>query len=164
MAATVKPQAMLTIRFIGEGDLVSRLIEWATGSLWCHTEGLSRGGCSWIGAHAGSGVALRPLYWVTPRRERRYAIPVSQAAYDNAMTWLESQIGVKYDYLDCIGLAIRKRTWNPRRLICSELMVEFMQAAGLAPLNVLPGFDALITPEVLHLSPIFIGRCVGQIP
>jgi len=154
----------ITIRFIDEPDIVSRLINYATDSLWCHCEGLSRDGKSWIGAHSGTGVQPRTLDYCKPIRERRYSLEVTDEQYETAMSWLESKISEKYDYLSIVGLALHKRVWSPQRVICSELMLQFMQAAGLQPLNVLPGFDALITPETLHLSPILIGRCSYSFP
>jgi hypothetical protein len=153
----------LTIRFIDSPGVVSRLITWATDSLWDHTECLNRNGTAWIGAHSGTGVQARPLDWVKPTRERRYALLVYSAQYQKAQDWLESKIGTPYDYQDIIGLMLKKRVWNAQRVICSTLMLQFMQEAGLQPLNCLPDFDALISPEVLHLSPLFIGRCVYQI-
>lgn len=153
----------LVIRFVDDSDGVSRAITWATNSLWCHTEALNRDGTGWTGAHAGTGVNTRPLDWIKNlRRERRYAIPVSGDAFDNAHRWLEAQKGRQYNYRDILGLLIHKRIWSPQRVICSQLMTQFMQQAGLQPLNILPQFDALITPEVLHLSPVFIGRGIFQ--
>jgi len=150
----------LVIRFVDDPDWVSRAITWTTNSLWCHVETLNRDGTGWTGAHAGTGVNTRALDWCKPFRERRYALPVSPLRYAAAHTWLESQAGVKYNYRDILGLLIHKRAWSPQRVICSQLMIEFMQHAGLQPLNVLPNFDALITPEILHLSPLFIGRSI----
>jgi hypothetical protein len=155
---------ILTIRFIDEPDIVSRLINWTTNSLWCHTEALSRDGKSWIGAHSGTGVQARPLGYCKPIRERCYVLSVTPEQYETAMGWLESKIGEKYDYGSILGLAIHKRVWSPQRVICSELMLQFMQAASLQPLNILPGFDALCTPEILHLSSLFIGRCSYSFP
>ena len=40
-------------------------------------------------------------------------------------------------------------------------MIQFMQQTGLQPLNCLEQFAYLITPETLHLSPVFIGRGVA---
>lgn len=150
----------LTIRFIDGKDIVSKLITWTTDSLWCHTEALSRDGHSWIGAHAGTGVQARPLDWTVPARERRYEIPVFDAQFDAAHKFLESREGTKYDYMDIVGLAIHKRTGlSEHEIICSALMTQFLQVACIQPLNVLPNFDNLVTPETLHLSPVFLGRC-----
>ena len=159
---TTKQQKYLVIRFIDESDFMSRLITWATNSLWCHTEALNRDGTGWTGSHTGTGVETRNLNWVKPCRERRYAIPVSAKDFNAAHTFLESQHGMGYGYTDIIGLFFHKRVWSPQRVICSQLMVEFMQAAGLQPLNVLPDFDALIIPEELHLSPLFIGHSTSN--
>lgn len=156
---------VLTIRFIDGSDIVSRLISWTTNSLWCHTEALSRDGNSWIGAHSGTGVQARPLGWSKVTRERRYAIPVTEAQYEAAMTWLEEKVGMPYDYIDIVGLAVHKRIgYSKSRVICSAAMLEFMMAASLMPLNCQENFSYLITPEVLHLSPVFIGKCAYAYP
>jgi hypothetical protein len=152
--------ADLTIRFIFEPDFVSRLIGWETNSLWCHTEALSRDGQSWIGAHAGTGVQPRPLNYCKPTRERQYAIPVLDRAADAAYTWLESKLGTPYNYADILGLTLHARIGvSEHEVICSALMLQFMQQSGLEPLNCLPQYSSLITPETLHLSPLFIGKC-----
>lgn len=149
----------LTIRFIHGDDIVSGLIGYATDSLWTHVECLSRDGKSWIGAHAGTGVQARPLDWCKPTREAVYAVPVTDEEAEAANTWLESRIGTPYNYADILGLAIHARIgMNRHEIICSAAMLEYLWKASQQPLNVLEGYEALITPETLHLSPIFIGR------
>lgn len=148
----------LTIRFIDSYDVISKLITWTTNSLWCHTEALSRDGQSWIGAHAGTGVQARPLNWCKPTRELTYAIPVDDSQYEAAMFWLESKIGYPYDYEDIVGLAIHKRIFRKSSIICSTLMFVFITKTGIIPLNCLTNYSFLLTPETLHLAPIFIGK------
>jgi hypothetical protein len=151
----------LTIRFINEPGIISDLIDWETDSLFCHTEGLNRDGWTWVGAHARTGVEARPLDWCKPTFERRYTVPVSPGGYETAMRFMESQIGCPYNYEDIVGLALHKRIGaSDHEIICSAFMLLWLQAAGLQPLNVLPDFAFLCTPETLHLSPIFIGRMV----
>jgi hypothetical protein len=153
---------LLTIRFINEPGLASRLISWATDSLFCHTEGLSRDGRSWVGAHAGTGVQARPLNWCTPTRERRYAIPVDDYLYDKATAFMESKIGEPYDYADIVGLALHARLGaSDHEIICSTFMLQWLNAAGIWALNVTEPFAYLITPETLHLSPLLIGRGIA---
>ena len=153
----------LTIRFIHGDDIVSGLIGYATDSLWTHTEVLSRDGKSWIGAHAGTGVQARPLDWANPTREAVYTVPVTDEEANEAYTWLEGQIGKPYSYPDIVGLALHVRVGlNRHAVICSALVLEFLWKASQQPLNVLEGYEALITPETLHLSPIFIGRKIHR--
>ena len=152
---------LLTIRFINEPDLVSRLITWTTDSLFCHTEGLSRDGEHWVGAHSGTGVQARALNWCKPTFERRYAVPVSTERSEDAMAFMDAKVGCPYDYADIVGLALHKRIGaSDHAVICSAFMLLWLQAAGLHPLNVLEQFAYLVTPETLHLSPLFIGRGV----
>lgn len=152
----------LTIRFIGSSDVVSHLIEWTTNSLWCHTEALSRDGQCWVGAHAGTGVQARPLNWCKDTtRQAVYALPVSYDEYERAMTWLASKVGEPYDYKAIVGLALHNRVgYSDQELICSAFMTEWLMTAGLQPLNCLEHYSYLITPETLHLSPLFIGKRV----
>jgi hypothetical protein len=155
----------LETRFIFDSDLVSRLIGWQTDSLWCHTEGLSRDGKSWVGAHAGSGVQARPLDYCKPLRERRYRVPVTEEQYERAMKFQESKIGTPYNLIDIIGLALHKRIGaSEHEMICSAFEIERYMYAGIYPLNCLEGFAYLVTPETLHLSPIFIGHRVQDTP
>ncbi len=149
----------LTTRFIFEPGLVSDLIGFATDSLWIHTEGLNRTGDAWVGAHAGTGVQARPLNWCSPTRESRYQIPVTEEEYDLAMEYQESKIGTRYDYADIIGLALHIRIGvSKHEVICSAFELGRYMAAGIRPLNVLDGYQYLVTPETLHLSPMFIGK------
>jgi hypothetical protein len=151
----------LTIRFINEPGIVSRLITWTTDSLFCHTEGLGRDGQSWVGAHAHTGVESRPHDWCKPTFERRYAIPVTDDQYEAAMRFMDSKIGCLYNYKDIVGLAIHKRIGaSDHEIECATFMLSWLMAAGLWPLNVLESFAYLVTPETLHLSPIFIGKGV----
>jgi len=151
--------AWLTIRFINEPGIISRLITWTTDSLFCHTEGLGRDGQSWVGAHAGTGVQSRPHDWCKPTFERRYSIPVTNEQYEAAMRFMDSKIGCPYDYEDIVGLALHSRIGvSDHEIICSAFMLLWLRAGGLEPLNVLPDWAYLVTPETLHLSPIFIGR------
>ncbi len=153
------PMPNLTIRFINDPGLVSHLISWEMDSLFCHTEGLSRDGKSWVGAHAGPGVQARLLDWCKPTFERRYALPVSDQQYEAAMAFMESKIGTPYDYEDIVGLALHRRMGaSDHSIICSAFMYLWLRSAGIEALNVLESFAYLVTPETLHLSPVFIGR------
>lgn len=152
----------LTIRFINEPGILYRIIDWETDSLFVHTEGLGRDGQSWVGAHAGTGVQSRPHDWCKPTFERRYALTVTDEQYEAAMQFMDSKIGCPYNYSDIIGLALHSRKGaSDHEIICSAFMLLWLMAAGFEPLNVLPEYNFLITPETLHLSPIFIGKGVG---
>jgi hypothetical protein len=128
-----------------------------------HCEGLSRDGQSWIGAHAWTGIEARPLDWADKDLlwERRYSIPVTDAQYKLAMAYMEASIGVKYDYRGILGMVLRQRKmYSTDRMDCSQFMCNWLMAAGLFPLNVLPMATWMVSPEMLHLSSLFIGKCV----
>jgi uncharacterized protein YycO len=158
---------VLTLRFINSRDIISKLITGMTFSLICHTEGMNRSGDGWIGAHAFTGVQERPLDWCKNLTwERRYDIPVTDEQYEAAMEFLESKIGTPYNYRSILGIVIRKRTLTSRdRVDCSDLMLQWLWAAGQEEevLNVRPGESWMITPEILHLSSLLIGKCIYQL-
>lgn len=79
------------------------------------------------------------------------------------MAWLEAQQGRRYDYLGIFGLAVHKRIHSAGRVDCSALMLQYLWRAGQQPLNCMDDFAYLVTPETLHLSPLFIGRRVWSL-
>lgn len=150
----------LTQRFIYDPDFVTRIINWRTDSLFCHTEALSHDGTKWIGAHAGTGVDARPLDWCKPTRERVYRLPVTPTQYAKVMQFLESSVGRPYDYSDVFGLLLNQPALhNCHAVICSALQLTACLQADYFPLNVLPEYAYRVTPELLHASPVYCNRC-----
>ena len=151
-------------------DEVGVLIDWVTASIWPHVEiGVATDPTDphseitgWIGARAKGGVQLRPYDYLTEIiRERRYAVPVTEDQYNKIMAFARSKIGTPYNFEDIAGLFLHVRSLTSKdQFICSMFHIEAAMAAGLAWLNVLPGFTYWITPETDHLSPILIGNCI----
>jgi hypothetical protein len=80
------------------------------------------------------------------------------------MQYAKAAIGTPYNYRDIAGMLLHSRTLtSPSRAICSQFCIEMLMKVGIRPLNVLPGFSYLITPETLHLSPLLIGKIVKKI-
>jgi len=152
----------LVIRFVATRTPSGASVRFASMSVYEHVEALSRDCSGWTGAHAITGVEKRPLDWDKHViRDDRYSLPVTQSQFDAFHDALESQIGVKYNYWLIVGIALHWR-WlallSKGREDCSQLIIWCLQKAGINPLNTLASYDALITPESLHLSPLFIGR------
>ena len=81
------------------------------------------------------------------------------------MSFACGKIGTPYNFEDIAGLFLHDREMAGRdRLICSMFALECAMAGGLEMLNVLSGYQQLVTPEMLHLSPLLIGRCVYSLP
>jgi hypothetical protein len=154
----------IVIRFIRTPGFVTSAICRVTNSLFDHCEfGVVEDGklTGWLGAHAGAGVQLMPVDYCQPSFERRYSIPVTEVRYAAWKKYAFSMIGTRYDYLDILGILVRARGLkSPHRVICSQFCMAGLDAASIYPLNVLLGYDHLVTPEMLHLSPIFRGRCI----
>lgn len=155
----------IRVRFVAGGGFVGGSIRWVTNSLFQHVEfGTPEG--TWIGAHAGSGIQERPGDYAKYSREFVYDVPATDSQRAQLMIWARNQIGTQYNYADIIGLLVRKRKWTtPNRLICSQFctlgLLEVYGASRV--LNVLGEYAYLITPETLHLSPLFVGRMVLKV-
>jgi hypothetical protein len=155
----------IRVRFITNDDFISRAICFVTNSLFCHVEFGTPDG-TWVGAHDDGGVQERPANYCQPTREYVYEIPCTQQQQDDALAWMRSQIGAKYNFLDILGLLLHNRKLTtPRQVICSQFvsrgLLRFFGAARY--LNVLAGATYLVTPETAHLSPIFVGCLVRKV-
>ncbi len=153
---------VLTVRFINTKGFISRLITGSTFSLMDHVEVMNRTRDAWVGAHAFHGIEARPLAWADRSLTwcREYDIPCTAAEYDRAMAYQEAAIGTPYNYAGCLGVFLHNRKLNtPGRKDCSEHVFELLSAAfHIPPLNVLRSWSWMVTPETLHLSPVFYGR------
>jgi len=153
------------VRFVTTDGFISKAIRWVTNSIFSHVEfGTPEG--TWIGAHTGDGIQERSANYSKATREYVYEIPCTQAQQDEHLGRLRAAIGTKYDNWDIVGLLLHNRKLHTKNAdICSqfatgELLVTF---TSYKVLNVLPGFEYLVTPEMLHLSPIFVGNLVKKV-
>ena len=157
--------ASIRVRFITTDGFVSTAIRKCTGSLFSHVEfGTPEG--TWIGAHLGDGIQERPSDYCKPTREYVYEIPCSDTQAKEALVWMRSKIGSKYNTADIFGLMLQARSLqSPQRYICSQFCTEGLIVAlgAWRVLNVLDSWTYRITPEALHLSPIFYGRRVKAV-
>jgi len=151
------------LRFINGAGFVSAAIDWATNSLWDHTEGAfmveSNFVTGWIGAHDKGGVEERPLDYCRPTRERRYRLELTAEQYTKMRAFAKAKIGTPYNFADILGLLVHERhIESAHREICSQFQIDLCDAGGIWLLNVEPEYNYLITPETLHLSPVLRGR------
>jgi len=156
---------VIRIRFVASPGFVGSSIRWVTNSLFQHVEfGTPEG--TWIGAHADGGVLERPANYAVEAREYVYEIPCTQEQSDRLMRWCRARIGTKYNRLDILGLLIKNRQLStPHAYICSQFCTEgllFIFGAAKV-LNVLPGSAYLVTPEMLHLTPLIVGHRVKKV-
>lgn len=152
------------IRVINSSGFVSGMIDWETNSLWDHAEIQTETG-TYIGAHDDGGVEERPADYCKPTRERRYSIPCSQTQLDRIMAYARSKIGTPYDFKDILGLLFHDRKLDSKgHDICSVFVLVSAMQGNINMLNVQEGYTYLVTPEMLHLSPLLIGNCTYSFP
>lgn len=149
------------LRFITEAGMEPSLIRFfsRSGSGFSHVDIVEPDG-TFLGARS-DGVKIRPANYTETSLERWYAIPFEDTVYHKMMDFAHAQLGKAYDFIDIFGLAGQNRDWHdPEKWICSELAAASMLAGGVLPLNVEPDLVYMITPEMLHLSPLLIGHCI----
>lgn len=150
--------ALFRVRFIAEHGFISWTIRRVTFSDFSHCEIVSEDEQSYIGAHAGAGVQERPANYCTVSFERRYAVPVTDEQLRRGMAYARMRIGTPYNYADIGGLLAHRNWTTKQRVICSQFVFDTFMAMGVQVLNVLPQYDFRVTPDTLHLAPLFIGR------
>ena len=160
-----QPKPVIRVRFVAAPGFVGAAIRRLTGSLFQHVEfGTPQG--TWIGAHVGDGIQERPAnYYPVLTREYVYEIPCSPQQADLLLWWARSKIGTQYNTVDIVGLMFQARSLrSPHRLICSQFCTDGLLKVFGAPkvLNVAEDWTYRITPETLHLSPIFVGHLVSR--
>lgn len=152
--------AVITIRFVDSGGWITSGINWETNSLWPHVEfGTPEG--TWIGAHNPGGWQERPGDYCVPKREAIYDIPCMLSVQTAHLARIRSQIGTKYNTLAILGMLIRNRKLTSiHSVICSQGVTDeaLILWGPHRYLNVAPGFTHLVTPEMVHLSPILVGH------
>ena len=156
--------AYVTVRFIANHTFLSWSIRRLTGSLFSHVElGTPEG--TWIGALA-DGIKDRPADYCNPFREYVYHIPCTAQEQAYFLSTARGAIGTPYNKLDIVGLALGLRSVVGKTgKICSwfgaDVLIDTFRADRV--LNVLPGWEYRVTPETLHLSPLFVGRLVKRV-
>lgn len=157
-------EAVIVVRFIATTGFVGAAIRRLTGSLFQHVEFRTPEG-TWIGAHDKGGVQERDANYCTCTREYIYGIPCADSQLASLMAWARTQVGTKYNFKDIAGLLLEARAMTtPHRLICSQFVLDgLLRVFGPQKvLNVLPDWTYRITPETLHLSPIFAGHMISR--
>lgn len=156
--------ALIVVRFIATDGFVGGAIRKLTGSLFQHVE-FGTPERTWIGAHESGGVQERPRNYCVCTREYVYGLPCDGAQLVALMGWARGRIGTKYNFRDIVGLLFEARGMSsPGRLICSQFVSDgLLRTFGASKfLNVLPDWTYRVTPETLHLSPIFVGRRISR--
>jgi hypothetical protein len=150
--------ATLDLRFVTSRGVASDLI--ARGQLGCgfptHVEvRLSDGRL--LGAHLDGGVIIRPAGYDddTLQAEHFVPLPCTDIQRDDALTFLDLQVGKHYDSVAIAALAAGAiagvpRDWRePDSWFCSELDAAALEAAGIFKLPV--GVNH-VTPLMLYCA------------
>lgn len=154
--------AVLGCRFIRGAGFESAGVAWWTNSSLSHFEYRWKGG-GWIGAHPDGGIQPRPMNYCKVELELYYELECSDSNLDEFYEWAGKDIGIKYDLTDIAGLLFHDHKLHRSGMeICSEWGFQGLNLPfwpwSKPILNVLPDRSYLVTPDMLHLAPVFIGR------
>jgi hypothetical protein len=166
---------LIKSRFVAERDWVSKAIQFVEGgSLICHCgfvfdaeeqAALNIKG-PYIESHDTHGVGVYDdAFYVggnTVTWQRVYGNEVTDDQYAVMTSGMKSRFGAPYDFKDIFGRLLHKEWHNDKGFDCSAFHVAMMWLGGLQLLNVLPEFQYKVTPEMDHLSSLFIGKQLPQ--
>ena len=160
----------VTIGFSTTNKLLSRIIRWVTRGKVSH---------AWISFYdhcLGMRLVMQAEAWgfeVRPlERWRKENILVSEyglkhdESLDNSIRWIADSLGTKYDWAAALfagirrwlGIWIRSGLTSPKKLMCSEAVIRFLEHAGFSAAK---GLDPETTPpakllEVVSSSDEFV--------
>jgi hypothetical protein len=144
----------ITLQFVGNDSLGSKLIEWYDHGQYSHVDTVLPDG-SLLGARndvIGSipaGVQIRPAGYVLGDRMKRVVLPCSDAKEQNYYDFVRAQIGKPYDQ-KAIAAFFTGRDWrNEDQWFCSELVAAGLEDATVfcplsAPVNKIAPDDLLL--------------------
>lgn len=124
--------------------IMIKAVQWWTNSKYYHVELIANE--KWISAHLENGIQMNELRTLSSDWDY---IEVSDKRLANKnMRWIESQIGVEYDWLGILGLVVFKNKLgilhSTNKWFCSEIVTKILQTAndnrvtGLAASTVTP--------------------------
>lgn len=136
-----------------ECDPISAAIRAATNCAWSHT-GFRRPSDGWtFSAMSDGGIAWRPP---NPRAK---ILNLSTDGMDAALSKALTQAGLKYDFMDILGIAFHENWETPNRMICDKLVFWSFQQIGCPLVNMKFIPIEHLTPRDILLSPY-----VNEIP
>lgn len=145
--------ASITIRFVTDDDMLSRMIRTQAGISMpftpSHVEALSRDGNAYVGQHIKGGMLARPIGYDADepgRKEKLVEIPVADVMADAFHSYCESKIGMHYDWKSIISFITPDLNLHEfNHLICSAIMTAALRSCGYFPMP--------LTVPFHHISP-----------
>lgn len=129
-------------------SLVSKLIKWRTNGIYSHVSVELDGVVyeAWVGSGASGVVkSTNTLYYHTPKTEYD-TIEVAIQNWNVWKTFLENQVGKKYDYMAIISFVKNRIKADENKWFCSELAMSFLPFE----FPKFKGFNGLISPQAFN--------------
>lgn len=136
-------------------SLISRAIRWQTRSPYSHIALEMADGAIYEAWHVG-GVRCMPDYRIghTPgTRIDVFGLPITAMGEAHARTFLDEQVGKKYDFADVLRFLSRRSATENDKWFCSELALVALRKAGVKLLNLEPW---AASPRDVTISPLLV--------
>jgi uncharacterized protein YycO len=146
-------QAPKILLFKGRG-MVSRMIRWQTNGEYSHVAIQRPDGRIVEAWHKPAKVRLRSRLDDWEGVECYELVGIDPEKLDDALVWLNAQIGKKYDFGGVLRFLSRRRKQKDDKWFCSELGFEFAKRCGVDLLQNIT--LAQVSPTVMAFSPLLI--------
>ncbi len=143
---------MIRLRFLSEPTLSSLIVQGFTWSPWSHVEMVLPDG--YLGARFDGGVQLRKFNYTKTSREAFAHIDCDDQTTAKILAYARSQIGMPYDWLGILGIAVHQDWFNPKARICSRFVFEACKRYGVVLLD--ESHANRVSPGALAESPLVI--------
>lgn len=148
------------VRFIRTKGFVSDGIRFVTHSYINHVEfGTPRK--TWIGAHAITGIKDNLYDYTEVEWERRYRVPLTETQYNTLMKSNDEALGTPYNYKAVVGIFFNDHNLSAKGTDeCAQFVFSQLWNVGVLLGNALPDFAHFVSPELVHFSSYWMGKCV----
>ena len=156
-------EAKIVIRFVAEKGLLARFIRFQAGVAMPftpnHVESVSPDGQWYYGEHARGGLLKRAKGYDAARLKAEFfvEIPCSQVQADAYYSYLESNLGMPYDWRSIVSFVFP--LWNLHgrgELICSAITAAAMRAGKVLPWRLTVPFHHISPRDVLLMCSVLV--------
>lgn len=159
----IPPQSKIVIRFVAEKGLIPWFIRYQAGICMPftpnHVESVSPDGQWYYGEHILGGLRKRPKGYDAAALKAEFfvEIPCTQMQADVFYGYLESKLGMPYDWRSIISFVIP--SWNLHgrgELICSAITAAALRAAKIFPWWLTVPYHHISPRDILLLLSVLV--------
>lgn len=152
---TEKTKTVYILLYSGR-SVISWAIRWQTRSKFSHAA--FQFGDSIIESVEGIGVRQR-FFESSDANAKRLAVELTEKQYYNLLTWAQSHIGEKYDWIAILRFLSRRSWYRDDTWFCSEFVFAGLESVGKLLFKNTEPWE--VSPGLIDRSPILIEVTAG---